>query len=120
MWCTLQGSYQSPSIQLAKSCAIVRYYAASSGDLLPTFRENLSVPIGCPEPSARNYHYSLLNNAEERNSHLLRGRSLKSRTNTYTQFVVSDLTNSCVMVVDNCFDCFFYNRGGVCLLRGTS
>jgi hypothetical protein len=26
-------------------------------------------PTGCPETSARNYHYSLHNNPEERNSH---------------------------------------------------
>ena len=37
-------------------------------------------PIGCPETSVRNYHYSLRNNPEGRSSHLLRGGSLKSRT----------------------------------------
>jgi hypothetical protein len=37
-------------------------------------------PIGCPETSARSYHYSLRNNAEERSSPLLRGGSLKSRS----------------------------------------
>ena len=36
-------------------------------------------PIGCPETSVRNYHYSLSNSPEERCSHLLRGGSLKSR-----------------------------------------
>jgi hypothetical protein len=35
-------------------------------------------PIGCPETSVRNYHYSLRNNPEERSSHLLRGGSLMS------------------------------------------
>jgi len=49
---------------------------------LPMFRDNLSVsssrvknssplnigPIGCPETSVRNYHYSLRNNPEERSS----------------------------------------------------
>jgi hypothetical protein len=35
--------------------------------------------IGCPETTTINYHYSLRNNPEERSSHLLRGRSLKSR-----------------------------------------
>jgi hypothetical protein len=104
MWCTLRGSYQSPSIQLAESCALLGHYAASSGDFLPTFQEKLSVPIGCPETSARNYHYSLRNNAEEQSSYLLRGGSLKSRINIYTQIVLPDLTNSCVMVVDNRFD----------------
>jgi hypothetical protein len=33
-------------------------------------------PIGCPETSIRNYHYSLRDNPEERISHLLRGGSL--------------------------------------------
>jgi hypothetical protein len=36
-------------------------------------------PIGCPEMSVRNYHYSLRNNPEERSSRLLRGGILKSR-----------------------------------------
>ena len=36
-------------------------------------------PIGCPEASVRNYHYSLRNNSEERSSHLLRRRSLTTR-----------------------------------------
>jgi hypothetical protein len=36
-------------------------------------------PIGCPETSIGNYHYSLRNVPEERGSQLLRGGSLKSR-----------------------------------------
>jgi hypothetical protein len=36
-------------------------------------------PIGCPETSVRNNHYSLCNNPEDRSSLLLRGGSLKSR-----------------------------------------
>jgi len=36
-------------------------------------------PIGCPETSVRNYHYSLRNNPKERSNHLLRGVSLTSR-----------------------------------------
>ena len=51
-----------------------------------TFRDNLSVssskvkmePIGCPETSVRNHHYSLCNNPEDHSSHLLSGGSLKS------------------------------------------
>ena len=54
-------------------------YTASSGNLVPTFRENLLVPssglnyeylplkmgpIGCPETSVRNYRYSLRNNPD--------------------------------------------------------
>jgi hypothetical protein len=36
-------------------------------------------PIGCPETSVRNHHYSLRNKPEERSSQLLRGGSLKLR-----------------------------------------
>jgi len=36
-------------------------------------------PIGCPETSVRNYHYSLRNNTEERSSFPLRNGSFKSR-----------------------------------------
>jgi len=35
-------------------------------------------PIGRPETSVRNYHYTLRSSLEERNSHLLRSGSLKS------------------------------------------
>jgi len=35
-------------------------------------------PIGRPEPSAQNYHYSLRNNSEKRTSLILRGGSLES------------------------------------------
>ena len=37
------------------------------------------VPIGCPKTPVTNYHYSLRNDPEEHNSHLLRCGSLKSR-----------------------------------------
>ena len=80
-----------------ENCAFLSYYEASSGNSLPTFRDNLSVPssrvkntrtfldswplkmwpIDCPETSVRNYHYSLRNSPEERSSHPLRGWSLK-------------------------------------------
>jgi hypothetical protein len=36
-------------------------------------------PLGCPETSVRNYHYSLRNNPEQRSSHLLYGGGLNSR-----------------------------------------
>jgi hypothetical protein len=57
--------------------ALLGYYAASNGNFLPTFQDNLSVPssillkmgpIGCPETLVGNYHYLLRNNPEERNS----------------------------------------------------
>jgi hypothetical protein len=68
----------------------------SSGNFLPTFWDNLSIPssgfknpkglpvprewdlVGCPETSVRNFHYSLCNNPEERSFQILRSRSLKS------------------------------------------
>ena len=76
-------------------CALPGCYAASGGNLLPTFCDDLSVPsacvtnflgslslkigrLGCPETSIRNYHYRLCNIPEERKSHLLRGWNLKS------------------------------------------
>jgi hypothetical protein len=37
-------------------------------------------PIGCPETSVRNHHYSLRNNPEEHSSQVLGGGSLKSST----------------------------------------
>jgi hypothetical protein len=63
----------------------LRSSGLSSGHFLATFRDNPIVPnepmgpIGCPETSVRNYHYSLRNNPEERSSQLPRGGSLKSR-----------------------------------------
>jgi len=56
-------------------CALLRYYARSSGNFLPMFRGNLPVqswnldpwnmgPIGCPETSVRNCHYSVRNKPE--------------------------------------------------------
>jgi hypothetical protein len=40
-------------------------------------------PIGCPETSVRNYHYSLRNNSEERSSHLLRGGGVNWRITSH-------------------------------------
>jgi len=43
-------------------CALLGYYEALSGNYLPTFRDNLSVPtsrIGYPGTSVRNYHSTL-------------------------------------------------------------
>ena len=54
--------------EVDENCAVLGYYTASSGDYLPTFRDNLSV---------RNYYYSLHNDPEERNSHL--GTSAKKK-----------------------------------------
>jgi hypothetical protein len=69
-----------------ENCALLDYCAASSGNSLPTFRDDLSVPsslaemvpLGSPETSVRNFHYSLRNSPEESSSHLLFDRSPKS------------------------------------------
>ena len=62
--------------EAGENCALLGYYAMSSGNSLPTFRDNLSVssldplmgPKCCPERSVMNYHYSLRNKPEERSS----------------------------------------------------
>ena len=68
-----------------ENCVLQGCYAASGGNFLPTFRDNILVPsagfkkpkrsldswplkmrpICCPETSVRNYHHSLRNNPEE-------------------------------------------------------
>jgi hypothetical protein len=81
---------------LLQICALLGHYAAYNGDLLRTFRENLSVrssrvknpgrflplrmgPISCPETSVTTLHSALRYNPEDLRSHLLCGGSLKSR-----------------------------------------
>ena len=66
--------------EVAKNCAVRCYDAVRSGNLLPTLRDNLSVPyssdslplkmwpIGCTETSVRNCHYWLRHIPEERGS----------------------------------------------------
>jgi hypothetical protein len=63
--------------EVDENCAILGHHAASSGNFLPTFRDNLSVPssrvkkmgpIFCLGTSVWNYHYSLRNNPEERST----------------------------------------------------
>jgi hypothetical protein len=53
-WCVISGHRR----EVRDSCALLGHYAASSGNFLPTFRENLPVP----QKSVRNYHYLLCNN----------------------------------------------------------
>ena len=91
--------YMKTKITL-RICVLLGYYAACSSNSLPTFRDNPSAPfqgsgnlitwpskmgpIGCPETSVRNYHYTLRNSPGERRSHLLLGGSFKSRKITLT------------------------------------
>ena len=78
----LRKIYLCSSICFEK-CALLGCYPKSSGNPLSTFRDSLSVPssrdenswllnmgpIVYPEMSVRNYHYSLRDSPEERNSH---------------------------------------------------
>ena len=84
----LWNGYQSYVIsglhrEVDENCALLRYYAASSGYSLPTFRDNLSSrlqdswhlkmePVGCAETSVRNYHHSLRSDLQDRSSRVPR------------------------------------------------
>jgi hypothetical protein len=65
----------------AEICLLVGYYAASSSNPLPTFRDNVSFPSSRVKKSKKkikpDYHAKLLNTPEERRSHQYRGGSLK-------------------------------------------
>jgi hypothetical protein len=58
-------------------CALLGYNAASSGNPLRTFRDNVSVPSSrvtkskksCPETSVKDYHSTMHYTTEERRSH---------------------------------------------------
>jgi hypothetical protein len=58
-------------------------------------------PTICPETSVWNYHYSLRNNPEERNSHPLRGRSLKSPIVQSIEKLLYDTTRESEDIVDS-------------------
>jgi len=97
MLCVISGLGR----EVNDKCALLGCYAASSGNSLPTFRDNLSIlpsstatrrqlcvmsrdskslrgfvtlenGIGCSGTSVTNCHYSLCNSQEERSSHILR------------------------------------------------
>jgi hypothetical protein len=107
--CLWQTTADTKTNAIPENCALLGYYTASSGNFLPTFRDNLSVPssgakntflepIGCPETSVRNYNSALHNIPKGSRSHLRSGGSLKGRngfmvrsllgrtTKTYFQF----------------------------------
>jgi hypothetical protein len=53
------------------NCAPLGHYAASSGNSLPTFRDNLSVRLQVSQiQEGRDYHYLLRNDPEECSSRL--------------------------------------------------
>jgi hypothetical protein len=49
----------------------------TSGSFLDSWPLKIG-PVGCPETSVRNYHYSMRKNSGNRSSHLLKGGSLQS------------------------------------------
>jgi hypothetical protein len=73
--------------EVDKNCALLIYYAGSSGNYLPTFRDNIfflfsrvkdprirelwtlnMLPMGSCETSVRTYYYSLRNGQEKRST----------------------------------------------------
>jgi hypothetical protein len=74
-------------IMVAENCTPFGYYAASSGNSCQRFGTTYRSHFqgGFPERLARNHHYSLRNNPEERSSHLLGGGSLKASSNACKQ-----------------------------------
>ena len=62
--------------EVDENCASLRYYTAGSDNFLPTLWDSPPVPssglkmgpVGCPETSAINYHYSPRNVPEESSS----------------------------------------------------
>jgi len=100
-----------------KNCAILGYYAASSGNFLPTFRDDILGPIfkkskslhflaledgplGFPETSVRNYHYLLRKIAQKSAAliYLVRGnlklREIAVVLRTFKQFDRATLEGS--------------------------
>jgi hypothetical protein len=51
-------------------CALLGRYSVSSGNLLPTFRDNISVPTHCPGTSLKDYHSTLRSTPEEGRSEI--------------------------------------------------
>jgi hypothetical protein len=103
----------------AELCALLGYYAASSGNSLRTFRDSISAPtsrvkkskkqvpeildfwhlkmgpVRCPDTSVKDYHSTVRNTPEECRSHQHRGGSLKSRTFiTVSVQIISDFQHS--------------------------
>jgi len=69
--------------EVDENCALLGYYAASSGNSLPTFHNSLSVPssrVMNAETSVRNYHYSLPNNPKEHSSQMLINLALEENS----------------------------------------
>jgi len=73
---------------VTENCALLGYYAATSGNFLPTFRDNLMVPSsGFKNPKESLQKLPLRYNPEEHSSQLLCSESLKSCTVLLTHFI---------------------------------
>jgi len=76
----------SKNNNILENCALLGYYAVSSGNSLLTFWNSLigyickSQEYLLDPETVRNYHYLICNSPEEHSSHLLRSGSLKSHT----------------------------------------
>jgi hypothetical protein len=85
-----------------EKCALLGYYAASSGNFLPTFWDNLPVlssgvknsreTDSCPEMPVKHYDYSLWNNPEERRFRL--GFESRQKQKFLSSYVQSSLGHS--------------------------
>jgi hypothetical protein len=90
--CNVHILCQTEFCAVLKNCVLLGYYAACSGNILPKFKDNLSVPfstwllktepIYCPETSVRIYNFTLRNSPEERSFLLRTGGSPKSLFST--------------------------------------
>jgi hypothetical protein len=67
-------------------CALLEYYAASNGNPLPTFRDNVSVPSSRVKKSVKDCHSTLRSTPKERSPQQHSGGSLKSRTKRVSLF----------------------------------
>ena len=65
-----------------ENSAFLGYCVACSGKSLPTIRDRplKMEPIGCPETSVRNCHYTLRNSPEEHSSLLQKGKVVPVHT----------------------------------------
>ena len=101
------ASWQTNSVS-DKTCVLLCYSIAISGNSLSTFWENLPVissksrihdffmmrHIYCSETSVMNCHYLFHNNPKERSSHLLHGGSLKISTKLTEQLLKTKCSTS--------------------------
>jgi hypothetical protein len=73
--------------EVDENCALLGYYAMSSGNSLGTFHDSLLVPsprVKNAETSVWNYHYSLHNNPKEHTSQMLINLALEVKTESFT------------------------------------